>query len=747
MVLQLLLLVLAVIALDVKAFHLSPLPHLERQQKCRQNFRPNSLLFSTTAAAVASPSPTRLQEDGLSRGDARGAALLLEEVAISRGSSQILRNIDWRIEPKAKWGLVGANGCGKSTLLRAIMEEIGYDGKITVGTTQTVGYLQQTAVAGSTKTILDEASSAMHQVQAARQALHRAEAAVVAHGSENPPESSLDDDLQLLDEAMERFEQVGGYQQETVVSEMLHGLGFTNLTQPCNELSGGWQMRVSFAKLLLSKPSLALLDEPSNHLDRSARQWLANYLKKYDDGAMILVTHDKELLDSCQHIAEITSSGTLQIYKSCSYSQYLQLKQERAASALSEYEKNSVKAAKLQQFVDRFGASATKASAAQSRVKQLEKMRDQGLLDSPDADVMEVQRFKPRLKLPSPPKSVGDVLLGLQANAVVGYRSNEEDGRETDMPLVHSVDLEIQRGMKILVRGPNGSGKSTLLHTLRGKLPLLQGERVENENLRLGVFTQDLAQELDTSRRAVDLVTEYARSGDDGDIQISDQEARSVLGGLGLTGDKALRKVGDLSGGEKARVALAMFALKPSNLYLLDEVSNHLDMECVEALSESLSEWGGDAGAIVVISHDKVFCEQIGFTHILTIQDDGTLKLEQRSTDERDWDASGSTLQRANGEGASAASTAERQLDPAERKRAFNAPKRIAKIESLVEQKEEKIAMLDEKMLANGSDVGELVDLTKEKQALETEVMKLMAEWEELETLLAEMEASGALSR
>jgi ABC-type multidrug transport system ATPase subunit len=315
------------------------------------------------------------------------------------------------------------------------------------------------------------------------------------------------------------------------------------------------------------------------------------------------------------------------------------------------------------------------------------------------------------------------------------------------MPLVHSVDLEIQRGMKILVRGPNGSGKSTLLHTLRGKLPLLQGERVENENLRLGVFTQDLAQELDTSRRAVDLVTEYARSGDDGDIQISDQEARSVLGGLGLTGDKALRKVGDLSGGEKARVALAMFALKPSNLYLLDEVSNHLDMECVEALSESLSEWGGDAGAIVVISHDKVFCEQIGFTHILTIQDDGTLKLEQRSTDERDWDASGSTLQRANGEGASAASTAERQLDPAERKRAFNAPKRIAKIESLVEQKEEKIAMLDEKMLANGSDVGELVDLTKEKQALETEVMKLMAEWEELETLLAEMEASGALSR
>jgi ATP-binding cassette, subfamily F, member 3 len=511
----------------------------------------------------------------LSRGDARGAALRLEDVSIFRGPSRILNNIDWRIEPREKWGLIGANGCGKSTLLKAITNEIPYDGTVTIGTTQTVGYLQQTAVAGSTRTVFDEVASAMKDIQAARDALYLAEHAVAAHAYKNDDGSSLQQDLNALDQATRRYDRLGGYQQEKQVGEMLHGLGFTNLTQPCSELSGGWQMRVSFAKLLLSKPSLALLDEPSNHLDRSARSWLAQYLRQYTDGAMILVTHDRELLESCQHIAEITSVGTMQVYKSCSYSQYMALKEQRATQALVEYEKNADKAAKLQAFVDKYGASATKASAAQSRVKQLQKMQAQGLLDAPAQDIME-QRFKPKLHLPVPPKVIGNVLLALQNDAIVGY---QEDNANFILPLISQVNLEIERGMKVLIRGPNGSGKTTLLDTLRGTLPLLRGERFENESLRLGVFTQDLAQELDASHRAVDLVTEYARSGDDGDITISNQLARTVLGGLGLTGDKALRKVGELSGGEKARVALGMFALKPSNLYLLDEVSNHLDVE------------------------------------------------------------------------------------------------------------------------------------------------------------------------
>lgn len=292
---------------------------------------------------------------------------------------------------------------------------------------------------------------------------------------------------------------------------------------------------------------------------------------------------------------------------------------------------------------------------------------------------------------------------------------------------------------------------------------------MENPTLRLGVFTQDLAQELDTSARAVDLVTAHARTGRDGDVHVSDQQARTVMGGLGLQGGKALRLVGQLSGGEKARVALAMFALKPSNLYLLDEVSNHLDVECVEALGEALSGWGGRGdddsgggdGALVVISHDRAFCEQVGFTHVLTVQGGG-LKLEQRNAQERDWDSSVATFQPSNdvGNGTPAntpattttatTSTSTSFLgptDPKLRKQAFNAPKRIGRIEILVEQKEGQIAKLDDEMMANGNDVGKLVDLTKAKEALENEVMELMEEWEELETLLAQVEAeTGVVS-
>jgi ATPase subunit of ABC transporter with duplicated ATPase domains len=509
-------------------------------------FRPSFAKHSIppSFALFANPAP-----DDLSRGDARGAALLLDDISVSRGSASILTNVNWRIEPKSKWAVVGSNGCGKSTLLKAIMEDLPYDGTLTVGTTQKVGYLQQTAVAGSTKTVLDEAASAMADVAAAKVALARAEAKVIS--SNNPS----DQDLQALDKATQQFEQVGGYQQEQEVSSMLKGLGFTNLTQRCDELSGGWQMRVSFARMLLSKPSLCLMDEPGNHLDRSARKWLAHYLSNYDAGAMILVTHDVELLEAMDHIAEI-QAGSLQTYKSCTYSQYLDLKEERALAAQSEYERNLEKAAKLQQFVDQWGASATKAKAAQSRVKQLEKMKQQGELDAPPESVLQ-ERFRPRLVLPRPPKSLGDTLLSLK-NAQVGYTE----------PLVSNINFDIQRGMKILIRGPNGSGKTTMLDSLRGTLPLVGGDRVENESLRLGVFTQDLAQELDVSARAVDLVTAYAREGSHGDIHISDKEARTVMGGLGLRGEKSLRKIEALSGGEKARVALAMFALKPVRFVL-----------------------------------------------------------------------------------------------------------------------------------------------------------------------------------
>mmetsp|Transcript_11224 Transcript_11224/g.22394 ORF Transcript_11224/g.22394 Transcript_11224/m.22394 type:complete len:726 (+) Transcript_11224:42-2219(+) len=686
--------------------------------------------FATTtttqlASTTAPPASTSL---GVSVGDTKGAVLYLNDINISTGSGiQILKSINFRVDAKERWGIVGPNGCGKSTLLGAITGTVRIDdGEALVASKVKVGYLKQTAVSGSTKTVKDEAASEMEEINSAKRWMNQLEQKI-AEGD------SSDKTLNDLATAQERFASAGGWTQDQDVDVVLKGLGFlpTDSDRLCSDFSGGWKMRIGLAKLLLSKPDLLLLDEPSNHLDSSARDWLATYLSNYD-GSILLVSHDISLLTkSVNSIAEINGETLIQ-YVSCNYDKYLVDKEFRAKSALAEYERNVKEAARLQEFVDKYGASATKASAAQSRVKMIEKMRKEGKLDPPPLSVT-AKRMKPSLQLPDPPKGIGEKLLSL-VGADIGY-----DGE----PLAKGIDLTINRGMKLILRGPNGAGKSTLLSSLRGKLPLIQGKRVENENLRLGVFTQDLAQELDVNSRAMDLVTEYAREGKHGDITISNQDARGVMGRLGLSDEKPLRKIGELSGGEKARVALSMFALKASNLLLLDEPSNHLDQECIEALGDSLSNWGGNDGSVVVVSHDRAFCEQVGFTHVGTVKD-GKLTIEERGLQERDWeryDISSTPLTGASesGEAVIELTPEEKAEQDRKRKLAFNAPKRIQKITELIEKSEAKIVEYDDEMMTVGNDVEKLMALTDKKTKEEETVVSLMEEWEELEDVIAEM--------
>jgi len=587
-------------------------------------------VFSTSIAEqeqkTAPGPPTDTDEVyGTVVGDTKGAALRLENVAISRGANPLLKNIDWSVQPNERWGIVGVNGAGKSTLLGAITGTVRMDeGHAFVHSNIRVGYLKQSAVSGSTKTVAEEARSEMTYIESAREELE-ATSKIVEDGDYS------EDALNKLAVAQEQFETIGGYQQEQLVDTVLKGLGFEpeDSDQLCSDFSGGWQMRIALARLLLSKPSLLLLDEPSNHLDSSAKDWLGKYIANYD-GSVVLVSHDVSLLDAgVNSIAEIVGN-TIVEYRSCSYENYLEEKEFRAMSAQAEYEKNLEEAGRLQAFVDKFGASATKAKSAQSRVKMLEKMKREGKLDPPPMSMMDSTRT-PELVLPPPPKPNGEYLLTVK-DAVIGYDPNEA-------PLLQNINLEIPRGMKLLLRGPNGAGKSTLLKALRGNVPemIQSGERIENDRLRLGTFTQDLAQELDPESRAVDLVTEYARQGADGDMTVTDEDARGVLGRLGLGGEKPLRKIAALSGGEKARVALGMFALKASNLLMLDEPSNHLDVGCIAGLAKALSGWGGKDGAIVVISHDRKFCEKVGFTHVGTVTD-GKLVLEQRPLRDSDWE-------------------------------------------------------------------------------------------------------------
>eukprot|EP00804_Cyclotella_cryptica_P006801 CCRYP_010939-RC/>CCRYP_010939-RC protein AED:0.08 eAED:0.08 QI:137/1/1/1/1/1/7/377/665 len=605
---------------------------------------------------------------GVTRGDTRGATLLFTDLNISTGSGiQILRDINFRVDPKERWGIVGPNGCGKSTLLGAITGSVRIDeGKALVASKVKVGYLKQTAVSGSTKTVREEAASEMNIINDARENMRCLEN-LIAEG--NTSEETLNE----LGKAQERFANAGGWTQDQDVDLVLKGLGFqpADSDRKCSEFSGGWQMRIALARLLLSQPDLLLLDEPSNHLDSSARNWLATYLSNYQ-GSILLVSHDVTLLSkSVNSIAEVSGKTLIQ-YISCNYDKYLAEKEFRAKTAIAEYEHNIKEAARLQEFVDKFGASATKASSAQSRVKMIERMRAEGKLDPPAVGLIE-KRWKPKLNLPEPPKGIGETLLSLE-NASVGY--GEDD------IILKNIDLQVNRGMKLCIRGKNGAGKSSLMDTLRGKLPLLAGARKENEKLRLGIFTQDLAQELDSNARAIDLVTSHAREGKDGNINVSDQDARSVMGMLGLGGGKPLQKIGELSGGEKARVALSMFALKASNLLLLDEPSNHLDIECIEALGDSLSSWGGKDGAIIVISHDRAFCDSVGFTHVGTLKN-GDLVVEERGLEERDWEQYdiSSTVQLDEPAKLEMECPEDKAEKERKRKLAFNAPKRIQKIE------------------------------------------------------------------
>jgi ATPase subunit of ABC transporter with duplicated ATPase domains len=299
--------------------------------------------------------------------------------------------------------------------------------------------------------------------------------------------------------------------------------------------------------------------------------------------------------------------------------------------------------------------------------------------------------------------------------------------------IVKGVDLTIEREMRLVVRGANGAGKSTLIKALAGALPLVGGERIEDDRLALGYFRQDLSQELDQTKTALELVVETARR--DGDGMTSEQRGREVLGALGLKGEMALRKVGSLSGGEKARVALGCFVLTPSNVLVLDEPSNHLDVDTVAALAGGLNSF---EGAIVVISHDRAFVDELQPTHVLTVND-GAATLEKRELVNADWDVSSIDERGAievEEEPVDQAPVVIVEEDAATRKKRLNAPRRMAKLEALISEADEAIAAVDADMVAAGADVGKAVDLQKRRDVLQADLDKLWAEYNELDTLL-----------
>lgn len=482
-------------------------------------------------------------------------------------------------------------------------------------------------------------------------------------------------------------------------------------------------MRIALAKLLLSEPDLLLLDEPTNHLDTSAKQWLARFLSSYT-GTLVTVSHDDVLLEGLKLslVAEVANQR-VEVFKGCGYKKFLFEREERMKAAKAKYELEQKEMARLQGFVDRFGAQATKASAAQSRVKMIEKMAKKAT-PPPEGK----KSFTAKIKLPTPPPCHTTQVQLVDASFGWGDAP----------PTATDVNFKLEKGQTMAILGPNGAGKSTLLKALCGMLPLSAGTRKEGDGLRLGVFTQDLAQDLPQDAVALELVLDRVREHDS---TVSDEQARTVLGSLGLMGPKALRKIGILSGGEKARVALAIFVMIPYNLLMLDEPSNHLDAETLNSLVDAIRGW---KGSVVVVSHNRDFVMGLATTHTAIVED-GTVKVMDRPPRSDDWehDAEGQgwKADQPKAEMTAEAKAEQKQLRLAAdklRKKKINAPSRITKIQTLLEDLEKKVEVLTGKMYDEGNDAKTVDKILKDREGAEARISTLYEEWEELEELLKE---------
>ena len=496
------------------------------------------------------------------------------------GERVLFEDVSWHVKKKDRIGLSGPNGAGKTTLLRMLAGIEDPDaGSIRMASDTTIGYLPQDGVVHHGRTVYDEVVLAFQELLALKAEQHEIEDRM----SETSHDDGGDHDrlLERYAEVTERFKHLGGYEIDARVADVLKGLGFSLKDQQrkTEEFSGGWQMRIALAKLLLARPNLLLLDEPTNHLDLPARNWLEEYLATYP-GSVVLVSHDRYFLDAT--VKRITEVGlrTLTDYHG-NYSHYVVEHEARMERLREAHRRQTEEIEKSEAFINRFRYQATKARQVQSRIKMLDKVER---IEIPPV------RKKIRFKFPDAPKP-GRVVLELK-----GARKAYGDNVVLD-----HVDLMIERGDRIGLVGPNGAGKSTLMRLLAGVDRPDAGTRVAGHQMVLDYFAQDQAQALDGARTVYEEMTAASPT-------TMVPMIRNILGGFLFSGDDIYKRVAVLSGGERNRLALAKMLLNPSNLLLLDEPTNHLDLDSKEVLLEALADYGG---TLVFVSHDRYFVDRL----------------------------------------------------------------------------------------------------------------------------------------
>ena len=483
-----------------------------------------------------------------------------EAITLMRGGDVLFEDSDLQVFPGHRVGLVGRNGCGKSSLFALLRGELSADsGNIHLPADWRIASVAQDTPA------LDK--SAIDYVMDGDAEFRQLETQLAQAEAENNGEA--------IAHCHDKLAGIGAYDIQPRTASLMAGLGFTQeqLQQPVKAFSGGWRMRLNLAQVLIARADLMLLDEPTNHLDVDAIFWLESWLKQYD-GTLLLISHDRDFLDSVTTDIIHIEHKKLNSYRG-NYSQFERQRAEHIAQQQSEYEKSQVMRQHLQAYVDRFRYKASKAKQAQSRLKAIEKLPSQAPLRAESGIDFH---FLPPDKLPNP-------LLTLR-DAKAGYG---------DTTILEHIKLNLVPGTRLGLLGRNGAGKSTLIKLLAGELEPMAGERLVNPGLSIGYFAQHQLETLDLSASALLHLQRI-------DKQASEQKLRDFLGNFGFSGDQATRSVDPMSGGEKARLALALIIYQRPNLLLLDEPTNHLDLGLRDALVAALQEY---EGALIVVSHDR----------------------------------------------------------------------------------------------------------------------------------------------
>ncbi|MDH4068811.1 MAG: ABC-F family ATP-binding cassette domain-containing protein [Ignavibacteria bacterium] len=641
--------------------------------------------------------------------------IAINGISLQFGGKALFQQASLQIGARDRIGLVGSNGAGKSTMLRILLgEQLPDEGEVAKANFVTVGYLPQEGMWASGTTLYREVESVFDdivRIQTDLDAVHR------RMESTDPTSEEFQELLTLFGELQHRLEDTDAFRMKSNIEKVLMGLGFTtrDFDRSTEEFSGGWQMRIALAKLLLQQPSLLLLDEPTNHLDLDSLEWLETYLAGYD-GAVMIVSHDSRFLDTMTTRTCELSLGSLTEYAG-NYSYYLRARAERRAQQQAAFENQQKKIKQTERFIERFRAKATKARQVQSRVKALEKL-----------ELIELEDEELEIRFAFPPAPAGG-----RSVIELKHISKSYDG-ET---LFRDLMFDIDRGDRIAFVGVNGAGKSTLSRIIAGVEKADGGSRLVGHNVSVSYFAQHQAEELDPGKTVLETLDEVAT----GDTR---RRLRTLLGSFLFSGDDVFKSVKVLSGGEKSRLALAKMLLQPSNLIILDEPTNHLDMRSKAVLAEALLDF---EGSCVIVSHDRDFLDPL--VNKVVEFSGGTIRefpgnvseyLERRERDREE--AKGKRPAPAPG-----TSPKQRKREEAEqRQRLYKlvAPLRakLKRLEQEIENKEERKAEIEKAMAAPSfyGDPDLVKQMTAEYAAVGEELNRAYHRWNDLTRELEEAE-------